>query len=271
MVIEAIWDKIFENSMKTGSDISKKVGGLYVVHHNLPGKELEEHSHPEHILFIPLLGDLSVLHQGREIHCSPGRMLFLPPQSEHAFHSSKNQGERLIILIQKKALTRFPQAPSLHPAPQLLKELLFEILLSNEVATKLGIAKLFLKLLPSKLLETNLSQAEEGFSRAQDPRLKRAIELLRARLDESHSLVEVSKRAGLSERSLHRLSVKELGLAPKEVLQRLRVERALELLLRPNASVTSVSLDVGYQSLAQFIEVFRRHTGKLPSEFLHRS
>ncbi len=255
--------------MKKGTDIFKSVGGLYVVHHNLPGKEVELHAHEEHVLFLPLLGDIKVLTMNKPVHCSPGRMLFLPTQIEHAFQSAKEQGERLIVLIKKSAFKTPMKTPGVFPSSQILKELLFEILLCEEAATLKLLEKVFLSLLESKLNKKEQVQVDiDWVSRAKDARLKKAVALLEENIDEAKSLELVSKKAGLSERTLHRLCVKELGVAPKQVLQQLRIEKAKELLRKPNVSVTSVSYDVGYQSLAQFIEIFRRQTGRLPSEFL---
>lgn len=79
-------------------------------------------------------------------------------------------------------------------------------------------------------------------------------------------MTEIAKRSGLSVRSLNRLFLEQLSMTPKQVLSQYRVSKAKELLL-DGASVTDACFSVGYQSLTQFISIFRQLTGQLPSEF----
>ena len=76
-----------------------------------------------------------------------------------------------------------------------------------------------------------------------------------------------AREAGLSLRSMNRLFAKEVGLSPRQALAICRTERAKELLASGRVSVTEAAFEVGYRSLSQFISVFRRLTGQLPSEF----
>ena len=76
----------------------------------------------------------------------------------------------------------------------------------------------------------------------------------------------VAKASGMSTRSFNRLFAVELGLTPKQVLSQYRVAHARAQLLTGKVTVTEAALSVGYNSLAQFIAVFRQLTGQLPSE-----
>jgi len=75
----------------------------------------------------------------------------------------------------------------------------------------------------------------------------------------------VAQEAGLSLRNLNRLFLEQVGLAPKQALTQYRVAAAKHRLLK-GSTVTDAALASGYKSLAQFITVFRRLTGQLPSE-----
>jgi AraC family transcriptional regulator len=57
------------------------------------------------------------------------------------------------------------------------------------------------------------------------------------------------------------------GMAPLAYVQLARVQRAMELLSRPNASVTDTALRVGFSNLGHFSRVFARVTGVLPSSY----
>ncbi|MBI5445379.1 MAG: helix-turn-helix transcriptional regulator [Deltaproteobacteria bacterium] len=96
---------------------------------------------------------------------------------------------------------------------------------------------------------------------------------LREHLDEPLSIPALAGASGTSVRTLRRLFSKELGLTPKAVLVRNRIERARDLLAAGGASVTEVALAVGYGSMSQFLAAFRKVTGQAPSEIarMHRN
>jgi transcriptional regulator GlxA family with amidase domain len=57
------------------------------------------------------------------------------------------------------------------------------------------------------------------------------------------------------------------GETPHQYLLRRRVERAKELLRATDASVTEVSLEVGFRSLGSFSTAFRSLAGEPPSRY----
>ena len=57
------------------------------------------------------------------------------------------------------------------------------------------------------------------------------------------------------------------GETPQQYLLRRRVERAKGLLRATDASVTEISLEVGFHSLGSFSTVFRARVGEPPSRY----
>jgi transcriptional regulator GlxA family with amidase domain len=57
------------------------------------------------------------------------------------------------------------------------------------------------------------------------------------------------------------------GETPHQYLLRRRVERAKELLRATDASVTEISLEVGFRSLGSFSTAFRSFAGEPPSRY----
>ena len=53
-------------------------------------------------------------------------------------------------------------------------------------------------------------------------------------------------------------------------VSRVRVEKAKNLLLNPNARVSEVAYEVGFQSLTHFNRVFRKIVGESPTEYRKR-
>jgi AraC-like DNA-binding protein len=60
------------------------------------------------------------------------------------------------------------------------------------------------------------------------------------------------------------------GETPHRYLQRRRVERAMELLRETDSPVTTICLDVGFNSLGTFSRVFHEIVGEPPSQYRAR-
>lgn len=256
--------------MKKGKDVSARFRGLYVVHQNVPEKQVKGLCFPEHILFLPLRGEISVQALGREWKASPGEMLYLPGGTEHGFRAAKQGGERLIAMLEPRTLAGKRGAAVL-PASHLAKELLFFLLLHPQTKHAVSLAKVFAETLGEVLDEApQAGGLDQRQGQVSDPRVREVLELLKGAAFGRLSLPAVAKKAGLSPRNLQRLVFQETGLQPRQWAMRFRVERAEELLRKPGASVTDVALAVGYNSLGQFISAFRAQTGQLPSDYLRR-
>ncbi|MEQ1878485.1 MAG: AraC family transcriptional regulator [Bdellovibrionia bacterium] len=255
--------------MKRGQDLFLNLPGIYVIHQNLPGKEVELHEHEEHVLFLPLHGEIQIELETRTLACGPGRLIYLPPKTPHAFESSDKEGERLIALISAKRWknARLPKLDStVGAANGLVKELLFQLILKPESKNTEAAIDLFVRTLAENLENSEAVSIDHLEGKAKDLRLIKALELLRTRIDSPPSVTELTKYSGLSTRTLNRLFILELGVSPKQASTAYRVEHAKHLLLTGRASVTDAAYAAGYQSLSQFITVFRQVTGRLPSE-----
>jgi len=89
--------------------------------------------------------------------------------------------------------------------------------------------------------------------------------LERGYADESLSLAGVARSIATSRRQLQRVFA-EHGTSFRRELQRVRMERAAELIQHGSAPVATVARAVGYRQPAQFSKAFRRHHGRPPSE-----
>ena len=259
--------------MRRGQDIAVEFPGLYLVHHNLPGKEVGFHQHSEHLLFIPLQGEIRIQLENRELKLGPGKMAYLPAQASHQFSSASRQGERLIALIQDKNWNRSGGGkfgPSMIPVNQLLKEILFYLLVNAKTRNLSSLLEVLIQ-----TLSESLDQPEGGLSlehlegKVEDPRLKKALQLIHSQYEEDLSMASIAKGSGLSLRSLNRLFLEQVGMTPKQALVRVRIEKARELIISGRLSVSDAAFEVGYRSLSPFIHAFRQVTGQLPSE-IHR-
>ncbi|HEY0385421.1 MAG TPA: helix-turn-helix domain-containing protein, partial [Pyrinomonadaceae bacterium] len=117
---------------------------------------------------------------------------------------------------------------------------------------------------------TNMRRSPElELSRAGlvDRRIRRAVELMQARLEENLPLEEIAGAAYLSPFHFSRLFKKLTGTTPHAYLATLRAARAQTLLADTDLSITQISSRVGYESPSHFAKAFRQATGLSPRDF----
>jgi AraC-like DNA-binding protein len=97
-------------------------------------------------------------------------------------------------------------------------------------------------------------------------RVEAAGNLLKTSYAENHSLGSLSRRMGMSSFHFARVFRELSGVAPHQYLLRVRLEKAVELLLE-NLSVTETCYAVGFTNLSHFIRTFTRRFGVSPAKF----
>lgn len=88
---------------------------------------------------------------------------------------------------------------------------------------------------------------------------------LHAHLDASPDMPALARHLNLGERTLRR-RLAELGVSYRELFDRARHERAVELLQRSTEPVHEVALATGFEDARNFRRAFKRWTGTPPSE-----
>jgi transcriptional regulator GlxA family with amidase domain len=81
---------------------------------------------------------------------------------------------------------------------------------------------------------------------------------------------ELATRVGMSPRTFARRFTAATSETPLAYLHRLRIDAARQLLEARSQSVAEVSTSVGYQDLAFFRRLFKRHTGQAPKAYRDR-
>lgn len=101
----------------------------------------------------------------------------------------------------------------------------------------------------------------------QDPRLRRLADSLLAEPTDKATLGQWAVRIGMSERSMTRLLLEELGLSFGRWRRQLHVILSLQRLAKGD-SVQRVALDLGYENASGFITMFRKAVGQPPARYL---
>jgi AraC family transcriptional regulator len=96
---------------------------------------------------------------------------------------------------------------------------------------------------------------------------RKAVTYIEEHLAEPISLEALARLAGLSACYFCRAFRQTCGMPPQRYQLRQRIERAKTLLAKHAASVTDVSLAVGYNDTSAFCTAFRRITGLTPTAY----
>jgi AraC-like DNA-binding protein len=99
-----------------------------------------------------------------------------------------------------------------------------------------------------------------------DPRAARVAAMLREHPSDSRRIAAIAREAGASSRTIERLFRAETGMAFGQWRQRLRVLHSLTMLARGD-SVSSVAVEMGYQSASAFISMFKQELGTTPGAY----
>jgi AraC-like DNA-binding protein len=128
-------------------------------------------------------------------------------------------------------------------------------------------------LLSAAILRVTPLWSEERVLPAAQSRVRKAEEIMRARSNEPLSITDVAREGGVSLRSLQLAFIEARAMEPRDVLLRMRLERARERLQSagPAEAVTTIALDCGFAHLGRFPATYRAAFGELPTETLTRT
>lgn len=116
-------------------------------------------------------------------------------------------------------------------------------------------------------LTTLLDLLQRNRSESSPSHFARALSFMESHFHEPLNRQMVAQAAGISESHLSRLLRQKTGRSFTEILNRYRVDRSAQLLLRSHQNIFSIALEVGFSDQSYFGRVFRRYYGQTPDQF----
>jgi transcriptional regulator GlxA family with amidase domain len=99
---------------------------------------------------------------------------------------------------------------------------------------------------------------------ARDETVAALESFVRSHLDQPHTLDSLAHWCSLSPRTLARRTSKAVGLSPLQLVQRVRLQRALHLLRTTRMPLEDLAAAVGLADPATLHRLVKRHTGRSP-------
>ncbi len=194
----------------------------------------------------------------------PGHAAWLPPEQLHALGLC-GQFSGWSIYVAPDAGSHLPARPSVIQVSGLLREATLRAATWSDVDA-LNDAQ---SRISSVILDEIASAPSEQLNLPlpTDRRLLKIAHALESNPADNRTLQEWATWAAIAPRSLTRRFVVETGMSFSAWRQRVRLMRALEM-LAIGASVTTIAIDLNYDSLSAFIAMFKRAFGISPARYL---
>ncbi len=102
---------------------------------------------------------------------------------------------------------------------------------------------------------------------ALSPLVRQAEEVLQSGLDSEDDISTLPARLGCSRSQLYQMFKQEVGMAPNDYRQRLRIKQSCERLSNSDDHVTDIAMQMGYSSSQYFSRVFKKYIGVTPNSY----
>src|SRR5258708_8577084 len=227
------------------------------------GHVIRTHSHPLNQLVYASRGVTTVRTPGGAWVVPTNRGVWVPARTRHSIEMSGRVSLRTLYLLPSLDAS-LPDRCRVVAISPLLRELILRIVELDSLSIRRSAHAHLVAVLLDHLQVMESDPIHLPLPR--DVRAKRIAELLQEQPREKRSLVELSRIAGASKRTIERIFKLETGLGFGRWRQQLQLGHALRLLAAGGA-VTTVAMDVGYDSISAFISAFRMTFGKTPGQY----
>ncbi|PWU31022.1 AraC family transcriptional regulator [Pseudomonas sp. RW407] len=182
-------------------------------------------------------------------------------------HSTRGSGETecYCLFVEPDAIEGLPtQCCTLSVSP-LLRELLLKATGFEQLYAENGPEARLIAVLLDELRDAPIEYLH--LPMPQNQRLRQLAQMLLADPSSKTSMAEWAKCIGMSERSMSRLLMQEVGMSFGRWRRQLHIILSLRRLTN-GESVQAVALDLGYESASGFVTMFRKAMGKPPARYL---
>ncbi|WP_395599930.1 AraC family transcriptional regulator [Pseudomonas sp. B19125] len=222
------------------------------------------HSHRKGQLMYTLRGVIHCQIEAGIWIVPPQCALWIPGGLAHAARGA-GEAEVYCLLIDPDAAGALPTQGCTLAVSGLLHELISKAVSFPHLYEENGAQGRLINTLLDELAQAPIEDLH--LPMPQDLRLRRLADSLLADPTDKSTLEQWAQRIGMSERSMTRLLLEELGLSFGRWRRQLHVILSLQRLAK-GESVQRVALDLGYENASGFITMFRKAVGQPPARYL---
>jgi len=146
-------------------------------------------------------------------------------------------------------------------ANSLIEKILYELVIADEFYKKMS--RLYFSQMLIHILRANSPKNIGLISN----RIETAVNYIHDNFNKSISLSQISILVSTSQSHFSKIFKKAIGMSITEYIQKIRIDKACELLISTEKSVPQISQEVGYESLRFFYTIFKKVVGVSPREY----
>lgn len=270
-----------------------------IVHRDLKHPDYPEHKHAdfEEVVIIES-GTATSNINGHDFALTAGEVFVLPRNTRHSYHNTCNLSlvnlcfKRSVLAPFVSTLNQSPGFQALfNVQPSLKKKGLFlgrlhldsaqmaaANHLINQLQTELEGSTPLHRLMGATLFAQFITALSRWYETPKSKKkadthvlhLAQAISHIETHADRPLETEELAKISNMSLRTFYRAFSEAFGEPPSNYINRVRVQKAVELLVDRRLNVTEIAFRVGYEDSNYFTRVFRRLMGETPSSYRRR-
>jgi AraC-like DNA-binding protein len=221
------------------------------------------HNHGWHQLIYATAGVMTIETANGIWVVPTHRGVWVPARVDHAIKMSGAVDMRTLYFSPRLALESLGDCRVLSISP-LVRELLLYTIELGSLDRRVAAQRPVLELLVDRIAA--LPVASLQLPQLRDPRALRIAERVLADPGERVQLAALAKQSGGSKRTIERAFKLDTGMTFGRWRQHARLVHAIRL-LAAGKSVTSVALEVGYDSVSAFVSGFRKAFGRTPGRY----
>ncbi|OPA91130.1 AraC family transcriptional regulator [Pseudomonas fluorescens] len=182
-------------------------------------------------------------------------------------HSARGSGETefYCLFVEPDAAPDLPKTCCTIAVSPLLRELIMKVAGFPEFYAQGGPEDRLIATLLDELVAAPVEDLHLPMPR--DPRLRHLVEMMLDDPADKTAKADWATRIGMSERSMSRLLLHEIGMSFGRWRRQMHVILALQRLTK-GESVQTVALELGYENASGFVTMFRKAVGKPPARYL---
>lgn len=239
------------------------------------GSSLAPHSHDDYYqIYYVISGEGDFIVGQETVKLGQGMYLFTKPNDVHGISNTRDVDEKPLRMLEVKYFvfdSEFQE--SINQIPMVCKG-------SDNIEEMLGLAfKEAIEVSPWYLeiathtLITALYYMDryQSINMSQNNQKNCVVEKIKENIKENYkneiSLDKLSQHVGHSKNYICKTFKESTGMTINLYLNKVRIDRAAELLINSNLDLSEISNDVGYNNIYHFIKTFKKFVGTSPGNF----
>ena len=193
----------------------------------------------------------------------PLRAVWVPALTEHQIDCSGRLSMRTLYFM-PEVVSKLPRHCCVVSVPPLLRELILYAVTLPRLYEPNSPEERIMEVILDLIHALKVTPLDLPIPR--DARVKKIFRTLTENASDNRTLEDWGKTVGATSRTLARLFRSETGMSFRQWRQQFRILEALRRLGKEEP-VTTVALDLGYESPSAFIAMFRKALGMTPGQY----